>query len=240
MQSRWRGIAILGLALAMVGCSQPPTSSTKGAAPAKPTALRLAVAGGFVYDPHDLTPGYPNVATIRLGDRLRIYAAFDRWTPATLALLDEQKNIIWCARLDLPPGGTVTGEIPESVERATLRLVRSADAFDTSHLEFRIGMIEPEWSTARMKDAGIAQTASTANASGAASNWTSVTVSCESSLDPGVGRVLITTPLSTIFTATSPWSGESPAPDAHWLSEEVRAYLDDYLGSASTQPAEHP
>ncbi|MCE9618766.1 MAG: hypothetical protein K8R92_02530 [Planctomycetes bacterium] len=134
----------------------PTATNASGVAPPKADTASVIASNGFAYSPDELAPGYPEVVTIRLGNRLRIYSISPDWNPATLALLDKQKDVLWSIRLDLPPRGTVNGSIPNGIDPDSVRITRSAGAFDASHVSHLIGATEPEWSTVRMKELGVA------------------------------------------------------------------------------------
>ncbi len=213
--------------------SAPATSPVVGAQPSDLVTL----GPGYTFDPNDLTPGYPDVVTIRLGERLRIYSTLSDWTPATLALLDAQENVLWCSRLDLPPRGSVTGRLPIGLEPAYVRFVRCTGDFAAERLERRIGVPEPELSPARMKALGINLPQPVANQSEEQAAWSWGTVAVITDLSPGVGRVIVASTTMSYCGVAAVWQAEGPAPDAHWLSEGVRNFLEEQRGgSPATQP----
>ena len=68
----------------------------------------------------------PPVGVVHIGDRLRIYNLAGQWRPATLTLLDEDKNPLETVRLDLPPTGVARVQIASlgGATTASMRLTQ--------------------------------------------------------------------------------------------------------------------
>ena len=157
--------------LALAACSDgdpapaPPPKATDAAAPAStpdapppaPSTGKVITAEGWSYDPEDLTPGFPDVTTIRLGDRIRIWSrAATDWFPMTIAMLDATDIAMVSFRLDVPPAGSITGALPVTPRPCTkIRITQCIATLDNPNFTRRIGTEEPELTTPRLRDQGI-------------------------------------------------------------------------------------
>ncbi|MDX2114275.1 MAG: hypothetical protein SFZ24_01470 [Planctomycetota bacterium] len=190
-------------------------------------APTLALANGFTYDPAALTPGFPEVTTIRLGERIRMYVHVSTWTPGTLALLSGSGDVMMTLRLDVPPGGTISGDL-------------DALAPGFEEVRFSMGRLSPARPLAEHR-MGVAEgelTADSLKGGAELPEWDASIGTSETELDPNFGRVVIVwwreggASLHSFTGVASEWKGPGPKPDEFWLSEGVRATLDEYRKSA--------
>ncbi|MDZ4831038.1 MAG: hypothetical protein SGJ09_12685, partial [Phycisphaerae bacterium] len=188
-----------------------------------PPAIQLA--SGFKYSEDELTPDFPDVATIRLGERLRIYHR-GPWTPSTIAFLDDQGNVVTSFRLDLPPRGTVSGTFPSGVAIANVRVTSAAEPFEVTSFDRCIGVNEPELSAERLEAMGVFQSGSSDRASAPSADAHLSrpigVLSRETSLDPNFGRICLYAGTSSYSGVADEWKGTGPSTDAHWLDGRVR------------------
>lgn len=208
----------------------------------KPTAPFIGT--GFAYDPRDLTPGYPDVATIRLGDRLRIYHAGDKWRPATLALLDERDAVLLSLRLDLPPHGSINGLLPRTTSPcASVRITLAAPICDEDQGLIRIGCEEPELTLERVKLLGLAKLEANNDVARTTKSPMSDAPMCitgsMTNLDRIFGRIIVLHKSGTYVGVADDWGGKPPT-DLQWLNPRARAYLDDLrMPQSSAEMRQH-
>ncbi len=210
----------------------PPPAPAQ-APPPKPSSGKIVTAPGFTYDPNDLTPGFPDVTTIRLGDRIRIWSrAATDWYPMTIALLDDSEISMVSFRLDVPPAGSITGVLPKTARPYTkIRITQCMTTLDNPNFTRRIGTEEPELTTPRLRDQRI------------------FSKDLEKHPDPKVdpddnhkildqaieavttellkeqfGRDVILDGGTVYLSGSNPWKSR-PVSDAEWLDGRIKAYL---------------
>jgi hypothetical protein len=212
--------------------STPESTAPEAAAPA-PSEGRVITAKGFTYSPDDLTPGFSDVTTIRLGDRIRIWSrAANHWVPMTIALLDEQGIAMTSFRLDVPPAGSITGALPDTPRPCKkIRITQCIAPLADPGFTRRIGTEEPELTTPRLRDQGII-----ANDRGKHPDPKVDPNDSKKIIDPAIsatetellkelfGRSVILDGDSIYFSGSDPWKTR-PVPDDEWLDRRIQAYL---------------
>lgn len=221
-------VSVLGARWLRAGGNAP--GSGPGASAPIAAAPKVVLGPGFAYSPNDSIEGQPGVTTIRLGDRLRVFAAVDRWTPATIALLGKDDAVLWSARLDLPPGGSITGSLPEVVGAEKAAISHGAGEFDAGGFERRIGVPEEEVTTQSMRDIGAVRAKERAleepGFKVTQKDWDAQTSRCVTSLERDGARVCVIGSAYTYFGTAQRWAGEGgvgegSAPDSLWLTPSV-------------------
>jgi len=262
----WRGLsqqpcmtrvvmAIVVCLGALAGCDRAPArqgvaakapEARASAAPAMPTP-RLELASGWSYDPSDRIEGYEEFVTIRLGSRLRVYVLPQEWTPATLALLDEDDRVVSSIRLDLPPVGSISGpslQIPDSVR--TVRLTQVVDGRAGDSWVRRIGTPAPELSSEQVEEIN----AESERPGSDERPSQTITLSAHATgLDPVFGRIMINAgrlqntdgvsraaQSSASGVANHEFAKESPS-DERWLTSFVKEQFAQLRAERLPQPA---
>lgn len=216
---------------AMVSCEK--ASPTPPPAPLVSKAPATFVDTSFSYDPIEHAGGDPRVTTIRLGDRLRVYAVVPAWTPATLSMLDREGRVLHSVRLDLPPGGTISGRLPQIDGWEKIRLIRGVDGFDSERFERRVGVPEAELTTQRMNEIDATpdrgHEGSGEGVELKQAERSAATVSSETSLDPNFGRVYVLGGSYSMAGVGDEWKRDGPVSDEHWLTDGVRQSIAEAL-----------
>lgn len=240
---------------ALAGCERAPAKqggaakapeARVSAAPAAPVP-RLELASGWSYDPSDRIAGYEEFVTIRLGPRLRVYVLEQEWTPATLALLDENDHVLSSIRLDLPPVGSISGpslQIPDSVRK--VRLTQAVEGRAGDAWVRRIGTPAPELSTEQVKEINAE---SERPGSADRAPQTISLAAHASGLDPVFGKIMINAgrlqnaggvsraaQSSASGIANHEFAKESPS-DERWLTPFVREQFAQLRAERLPQPA---
>lgn len=231
------------------GPREPAPAASAGEPASEPVSLpspAVSLSEGFRFSPGEETAGFPGVLTIDLGPRLRIFTVTAGPTPAVLTLIGADGRDIRSVRMDLPPGGTVRA--PEGFigpEVTSVRLDALAMAGGGSAPgESVIGAL------------GRPEALKPTNPVGG--EVSSSVVSADIGLQPMFGTVKVwALPRSEATTmagvpadvvevysgsfVADAWSGEGPPPDAHWLTERVRAALAALKGAfGAPKPAFAP
>lgn len=237
------GVLALG-----IGCSgeaepdaNPPAAGhpdnatgASAAAPASPsTKGTVELADGWTYDADALTAGFPDVTTIRLGDRIRIWSrAANDWFPMTVALLDEHDITMVSLRVDVPPKGTVTGALPETARPVKkVRITQAIVPLDGEPFRPRIGVAEPELTTPRLREMRMISKDREKHPDPKIDPYDkdvlvdpAIEAVTTDLLQPEFGRDVILDGETVYFSGSNPWKNR-PVSDAEWLDGRVQAYL---------------
>jgi hypothetical protein len=214
------------------GDTSKPASTSSDAAHA-PSAGKIITAPGFTYDPDDLTPGFPDVTTIRLGDRIRIWSrAATDWFPMTIALLDEHGISMTSFRLDVPPAGSITGALPDTPRPCKkIRITQCIAPLADPGFTRRIGTQEPELTTITLRDQRIISKDREKHPDPKVDPSdpkkiidAAITASETELLQELFGRPVILDGDSIYFSGSDPWKTR-PVPDDEWLDRRIQAYL---------------
>lgn len=232
--------------LSLAACSDgdpapsPAPKSAGSAAPAskpdaapQPSTGKVITAKGWSYDPDDLTPGFPDVTTIRLGDQIRIWSrAATDWFPMTIAMLDASDISMVSFRLDVPPRGSITGALPDTPRPCTkIRITQCIATLDDPNFTRRIGTKEPELTTPRLRDQRILSKDREKHPEPKLDPYDNHKI-----LDVGIeavtteflkeqfGRDVILDGSTVYLSGSNPWKTR-PVSDADWLDDRIQAYL---------------
>jgi hypothetical protein len=252
-------VALASLLAFLAGCSgcsnaeiPSPATSNETRMPAPPESRsaseEIRVGPGFRYDPDDRLPGYEEFVTIRLGNALRIFYRGE-WRPATLALLDDQSNVLVSLRLDLPPVGAISGALPDTTPPFTqARLVHAANGLTIGNWERRIGLPEPELTVERINELDHEAQNLESNAASSVVTLSSHTAT----LDPSFGSIHIVAcdaqeeahsgadivdSYTANFVANHKRSEDELVSDEAWLLRRVRDAFDELRPSSGPPKA---
>lgn len=236
------GVLALGVGCSSEAESQPPpnpgASKGAGADASTPSASastegKVVLGEGWTYDADALTDGFPDVTTIRLGDRIRIWSrAADDWFPMTVALLDEHDISMASFRVDVPPKGTVTGVMPETARPVKkVRITQAIVALDGEPFRPRIGVAEPELTTPRLREMRMISKDREKHPDPKIDPYDkdvvvdpAIEAVTTELLQPAFGRDVILDGETVYFSGSNPWKTR-PVSDEEWLDGRIQAYL---------------
>lgn len=159
--------------------------------------------------------------------------AVPAWTPATFAMLDSEGRVLHSVRLDLPPGGTISGSLPQIDGWESIRVTRAFGALDSARFERRIGVPEHELTAERVAEIA-APSAKTGEEPGRGGTSSSLATQ-ETNLDPHFGRVIVLggagSTSSTASGVGDEWKQATPISDAHWLTDSVHQMIADAVAA---------
>ena len=240
-----RRLLLSMVALWCLGCAgddadAPPPRDSKGvqdegvsSASSPSTKGTVELADGWSYDADALTAEFPDVTTIRLGDQIRIWSrAADDWFPMTVALLDEQDISMVSFRVDVPPKGTVTGVMPETARPVKkVRITQVIVALDGEPFRPRIGVVEPELTTPRLREMRMISKDRGKHPDPKIDPYDkdvvvdpALEVVTTELLQPAFGRDVILDGGTVYFSGSNPWKAR-PVSDEEWLDGRIQSYL---------------